>query len=295
MRVLPDGLQAHLDTGATTLCHCWRVTRADGVRLGFTDHDEALDFDGTRFEAASGFEGTEAVSALGLRVGSAEVAGAFSSDRITRAELEGGVYDGARVEVWLVNWSDLAQRLVVSVGTVGEVRSSDGAFAAELRGPAHAMQKKGGRVFSHMCGARLGDAACGVSLDGAAFSGIGAVTMLEGERVIVASGLDGFAQDWFRHGLLRWTGGDNAGRAHEVKAHRRRGQATVIELWQRPARAIAPGDAFRVTAGCDKRFETCGPKFANAVNFRGFPHMPGNDFAMTYPVSGEANDGAPTR
>ena len=111
MRVLPEGLQAHLDTGATTLCHCWRVTRADGVRLGFTDHDDALDFDGTRFEAASGFEGTEAVSALGLRVGSAEVAGAFSSDRITRAELEGGVYDGAGVEVWLVNWADLAQRL----------------------------------------------------------------------------------------------------------------------------------------------------------------------------------------
>ncbi|MDX5493645.1 MAG: phage BR0599 family protein, partial [Alphaproteobacteria bacterium] len=30
----------------------------------------------------------------------------------------------------------------------------------------------------------------------------------------------------------------------------------------------------------DKQFTTCRDRFANAVNFRGFPHMPGNDFVM---------------
>ena len=272
MRTLPDGLQAHLDTGATTLCHCWRVTRADGVRLGFTDHDGALDFDGTRFEAASGFEGTEGVSALGLRVGSAEVAGAFASERIARADLEGGVYDGATVEVWLVNWAAPAQRLLMSVGTVGEVRSMDGAFAAELRGPAHALHAKGGRVFSHMCGARLGDAACGVSLDAPAFAGIGVVAAREGERAVVGTGLDGFADGWFRQGRLRWTGGANAGGSAEVKAHRRRDGVAVLELWERPARTIAPGDTFVVTAGCDHRFETCRVQVRqHGLNFRGLP------------------------
>jgi uncharacterized phage protein (TIGR02218 family) len=50
--------------------------------------------------------------------------------------------------------------------------------------------------------------------------------------------------------------------------------------------AIAVGDTFTVTAGCDKRFATCVQKFDNAVNFRGFPHIPGNDFVMSYPTPG---------
>ena len=134
MRTFPSDLQAHLDSGATTLCHCWRIARTDGVRLGFTDHDEAIVFDGTRFEASSGFEGSEAVLALGLRVGSAEVAGAFSSARIEEVDLEGGLYDGAVVETWLVNWATLEERVRLRVATVGEVRAMDGAFAAEMRG-----------------------------------------------------------------------------------------------------------------------------------------------------------------
>jgi uncharacterized phage protein (TIGR02218 family) len=51
---------------------------------------------------------------------------------------------------------------------------------------------------------------------------------------------------------------------------------------------IAAGDAFRVTAGCDKRLGTCLAKFANVPNFRGFPHMPGNDFVLAIAQSGNA-------
>ena len=56
---------------------------------------------------------------------------------------------------------------------------------------------------------------------------------------------------------------------------------------------IAAGDTFDVTAGCDKQFSTCHDKFANVVNFRGFPHIPGNDFVISYPLQGEpGHDGA---
>ena len=39
MKTLSPALQAHLDSGATTLAWCWRIERADGVVFGFTDHD----------------------------------------------------------------------------------------------------------------------------------------------------------------------------------------------------------------------------------------------------------------
>jgi len=52
-------------------------------------------------------------------------------------------------------------------------------------------------------------------------------------------------------------------------------------------------DTFTITAGCDKTFPTCKAKFANQINFRGFPHMPGNKFLMAFPSSGDpGNDGA---
>ena len=65
MKALPEALSLHLATGATTLCWCWRLTRADGTRLGFTDHDRDLTFDGTTFEAAAGFTASEMRDALG--------------------------------------------------------------------------------------------------------------------------------------------------------------------------------------------------------------------------------------
>ena len=43
MKTLSAALQAHLDSGTTTLAWCWRIERADGVVFGFTDHDRPLD------------------------------------------------------------------------------------------------------------------------------------------------------------------------------------------------------------------------------------------------------------
>jgi uncharacterized phage protein (TIGR02218 family) len=51
------------------------------------------------------------------------------------------------------------------------------------------------------------------------------------------------------------------------------------------------GDSFTVTAGCDKTFRICRDKFDNKDNFRGFPHVPGNDFALSYPKRGKKSDG----
>ena len=66
---------------------------------------------------------------------------------------------------------------------------------------------------------------------------------------------------------------------------------TIIEVLDSPGVALAFGATFAIYAGCDKRFETCRAKFANTLNFRGFPHMPGNDAVQSRPVAGEPMDG----
>lgn len=292
MRNLPDGMQAHLDSGATTLCRCWRLTPSDGFIIGFTDHDRDLFFDGTGFEAAAGFEASEMVSALGLGVDNLEAAGALSSAHLSEEALSAGLFDNAVVEIFLVNWVEPEQRLLLRKGNLGEVRRSDGAFAAEIRGLAHVLNQPRGRVIQFACDADLGDARCTVDLDDPAYKAAGTLGALRDQASFSATGLESFASGWFSRGLVTFTSGANAGLAMEVKAHRTAATGAEIDLWQPMRRPLGPGDAFEIRAGCDKQFSTCREKFANGFNFRGFPHMPGNDFAMSYPVRGEAgNDG----
>lgn len=285
MRNLPPSLASHLASGATTLCWCWRITRASGERLGFTDHDRDLVFDETVFEAASGFTATEIRESVGLAVDNLEVESALSSAHLSEAALSAGDFDAAAVEIYRVNWADPASRVLVRRGSLGEVRRTGTTFAAEVRGLAHFLGQPQGRIFQFSCDAELGDRRCGVALDAPAYRGAGSVASVEGDRFFSTADLQGFAVGWFTRGLLTFTSGANSGRAAEVKRHARLDAGTTLELWQAPGNAIAPGDAFVVTAGCDKQLSTCSGRFGNAANYGGFPHMPGNDF-LASPKSG---------
>lgn len=291
MRAIHPGLAAHVAAGVTTLCRCWRLTRGDGVVMGFTDYDRALVFDGVTYEPETGLDAGEDTTATGLAVGGMEVVGALTSDRLSATDLSAGAYDGAEVAIFLVNWQVPDERHLLRVGHIGEVSREDGAFRAEIRGLAALLDQPNGRVFRPTCDADLGDARCGIDLDDPEYRGTGTVATVLDRRRITASGLGGFAAGWFERGRLLWTSGANAGRAIEVRAHRVAAGVVALELWQPMHGDIAPGDTFTVTAGCDKRFAICRAKFDNTLNFRGFPHMPGNDFALSYARAGDRNDG----
>ena len=296
MRNVPAGLAAHLAGGATTLCNCWRISRGDGVVLGFTDHDENLNFDGTLFRAGTGFEGTEIETRFGLAAMGSELHGALSDESISENDLVCGKYDNARVEVFLVDWSNVENRLLQRSGDIGEIRREGAAFAVEIRGLAHQLDQESGRIFASPCDADLGDTRCKINLDDPAFRGEGEIASVEGVSLFAVSGLDAFEDEWFTRGKLVWSAGANEGLAVEIKAHRNEEGIATLSLWQTPPNPVSTGDAFIVTAGCDKRFETCREKFENTLNFRGFPHLPGNDFVVSYAVPGEpGHDGKPVR
>ncbi|HEX3810027.1 MAG TPA: DUF2163 domain-containing protein [Rhizomicrobium sp.] len=291
MKTLPTGLQDHLNTGTTTLCWCWKIARNDGATQGFTDHDEALTFDGVTYQAASGFTASEMQSTLGLAVDNLTVTGALSSATLNEADLAAGLYDNAQIEIWRVNWITPAQRVLMRSGSLGEVKRGKTAFEAEVRGLAQNLNQATGRAFGYSCDADLGDARCTINVSSAAFKGTGAVIAVSDNRRITVSGLDAFANTFFSGGKLVWTSGANTHIAAQIKRHGISGDLITLELWQPPSEAIAIGDAFAVTAGCDKQFSTCKAKFANAANFRGFPYMPGNDAVTSYPTSDQTLDG----
>lgn len=278
MKQLSSGLEAHIASGATTLCWCWRLARRDGAVLGFTDHDRDLTFGDTTYEAAAGLTASEIRDSVGLAVDNLEVTSAMTSDRLAEVDLAAGLYDNADVEIYRVNWTEPEQHVLMRKGNLGEVKRSGIAFSAEVRGIAHQLQQTKGRVFQYGCDADLGDARCKVALASAAHRGDGVLVKVDSPRRFSASGLGDYASGWFTHGLLTFTSGAAEGQSVEVKHHANAGGGATIELWSAARLPLTPGQTFTVVAGCDKRLETCRMKFSNAINFRGFPHMPGNDF-----------------
>lgn len=286
MRTIPTALQTHLDTGATTVCWCWRVERTDAVVMGFTNHDKDLSFDGVTYEADAGQTGSELESSVGLSVDNMEVEGAISSDQITVADIESGVYDGATVTIYLVNWADVSQRVILAHGTMGEVVYGSFSYRAEFRGLSAIMDQQRGRTYQYTCDAELGDTRCAVNLASAAYRGSGVVTASGGRGSMTASGLGAFTGGWFENGVLTFTSGANDGRSFEVRSFGA-GSSASISLWAPTSENIQIGDGFDIVAGCDKFFRTCKAKFSNSANFRGFPHIPPDEEIISYPNSGD--------
>ncbi|MGF1462064.1 MAG: DUF2163 domain-containing protein [Maricaulaceae bacterium] len=276
MRVLNPDFAAAASAEASRLCWCYRLTRADGVVFGFTNHDGVLVFDGTRFDPSLGMDSAPIETVFEFTPGLSAASGALGLDGLNAEDLSAGRFDGAVLEAFLVDWRNPDARLGVWRARLGAVRLADGEFEAELRGPAAALDGALGRVVSRYCDAELGDARCGVNLTGALSRG-GAVTQIETAERFVVSGLEADPTGWFDHGVLAWTAGANLDRSSIVAVHQVGIGGSRLELREAPGRPIAVGDRFLLAAGCDKRFETCKAKFANAINFRGFPHVPPPD------------------
>ena len=290
-----EDLLAHLAGGVATLCRAWGVWRRDGVVLGFTDHDRDLNFEGIVFRAGTGMTARALMQTTGFAVDNSEAVGALSSSAVTEADLLAGRYDAAEVRCWLVNWSDVGQRLLQFRGTLGEIVRSGGAFRAELRGLTEVLNQPQGRVYQRDCAAILGDAQCRFDLNRAGFSVELAVGTQSEGRVFAFGGLTGFDAGWFEKGRVRLLDGDARGVMGLIKADRIEDGQRVIELWDRIGPPVAAGDRIRLEAGCDRQAATCQSKFNNFHNFRGFPHIPGEDWLLSYPTESGANDGGRLR
>lgn len=274
MRQFTTDMQAALDAEATRFCHAWKLIRRDGLALGFTDHDDDLAFGGLVYAASAGLAAVSAQADAGLEPGVAEVSGAFSAEALREADLANGLYDGATLETWLVDWSAPKTRLLLDVASLGAVARGEHAFTAQTLGLAERLDQEQGRRFQRACTADLGDARCGVDLSAPRYVMLGEIAAsADPGRCSAAAGAA--ASGWFTGGRMEILSGANAGARVAVKAHSRDDATATFEFWTALAAPLAPGDRFRVTAGCDKTFASCGAKFDNRANFRGCPHMPG--------------------
>lgn len=266
---ISDAMLAHLKTGVTTLCRCWEIHRTDGPRLGFTDHDKLINFNSLSFEADTGLSASALQQATGLSVDNAEAMGGLSTAAISEVDIAAGRYDGAKVTCWLVNWAAPEQCAVLFRGTLGQLE----------------------RSYQAPCGAVLGDVACGVNLNGAGYRTEQPVAEVISASELYFAAFGGFEAGWFTRGRLEVLGGAAVGQRAPVKLDEQIDSRRRVTLWE-PLRAeLQPGDQIAQFAGCDKRFATCRLKFNNALNFRGFPDIPSDDWMTAHPATSQLVDG----
>ncbi len=287
-----QALHAHLAGGFTHVCQCWMIRRRDGVVLGFTDHDRTLRFDGVDFVADSGMTARALSSTTGLSVDNTEAVGVLTAATITETDIAAGRYDQAEVTVWQVRWDDVSARQVKFRGSMGEITRNGGQFQVDLRGLAEALNQPQGRSYLKTCSAVLGDNRCAINTqtDAAYVAEVDVDRSTDGQIFDLAT-LVPFNAEWFKNGFLQVTSGAAKGLSATIKEDRLVGTRREVLLWQPLGIAVDVGDQIRLVAGCDKRAETCREKFSNLANFQGFPHIPGDDWLMAVPRSGDVNNG----
>jgi uncharacterized phage protein (TIGR02218 family) len=258
----------------TSVALCWRLERSDGAGLGLTSHDRSVVREGVTYHPSPGIVPASVSRSLGLDAHSGEIAGVLSSDALDERALALGQWDAATIKLFAMDWTDSETASINLIsGDLGEVSMDGDGFSAELRGASAALAGPVCPSTSPLCRAELGDKDCRVDLAGrsmrteVAASAAGELTLTDA------------VDDRFLLGRLRYLSGANCGRATTIIAV----SGSVVRVRDLPRASIEPGCRIEVREGCDKRLQTCTDRFANAVNFRGEPHLPGADLLTRYP------------
>lgn len=284
-RSLSGGLASHLAGSAHTRCVLVRLDLVDGTTLAITDHDRALAFDlgdgEVSYSAATGILPSDLSLSTGFEADDIEITGPVTDDGLTTlAALLGGRFDDAAVRVFQVNWASLADGAIpLLTGQVVRADVMGGRFTLTVNSEITKFAQTIGRVITGYCDADFGDARCGFLVVPVA----GSVTAVTDERLFSVSFAGSYADDYFNRGTVSFTSGALAG-CRPVEIHDWTA-AGLVALWTSLPVAPQVGDTLELRQGCGKTRTDC-MGFANIVNFRGFPDVPGTDQVLRYPNPG---------
>lgn len=262
------------DGELTSMALCWRLERADGAGIALTSHDERVTNAGLSFEPTPGMRPAAINRSLGLDPDEGEVAGALTSEALDEQDLALGRWDDATLQLTAADWADPSGApIALLAGEIGSVTIDGGGFTADLRGAAAKLDGPVCPATSAECRASFGDKKCRIDLAGRSVRAI-VVSFADGTLT-----LDQSLDSRFVFGRLRFMSGANCGLTFTILAV----SGAIVQLRDLPRAVVEAGCSVELREGCDKTFATCVTRFNNAMNFRGEPHLPGNDLLTRYP------------
>ena len=262
---------------------CFTFTLSTGVAYAWTNADFPVAYNGFTFSASGPLvQGLKHRASVGLEVDKQQITiAARPTDLVNGAPLlvalRDGAFDGAMVQrdrVFMnspggsvVGGVTLFKGRVSTVDQVGRT-SATLTIASDLVILDYDMPRN---LFSPTCVHTLYDSGCGVIRGTYAANGTAGAGSTS--TSIVFSGAAG----QYVQGSIVFSSGANANVRATVKSVV---AGALLNLIYPLPFAPAAGDAFTVYAGCDHTQNTCGSRFSNLANFRGFPYVPPPQMAV---------------
>ncbi|CEG20909.1 DUF2163 domain-containing protein [Anaplasma phagocytophilum] len=261
-------LLSHLSQEVITIAHCCKITFMNGTHVYFTDCDHDLTVDGVSYFSNSHTKVKLISHGHGNSTAQIEFL-PYDTPIVADGSLLFELYTDAKIEILLVNYSDISQGSIrLFIGKIREISLHNHLINAYLIGDIHALYNKVGSVFSQQCRAQFCDSLC--KLSASKFSIFSTVSsILDKYKEFGDSTLTTY-DNYYKYGLVTFLSGNNKQCTFEIHSN----TGTIISLASRTPYPISVDDQYSLLAGCDKNFHTCITKFQNAVNFRGEPHVP---------------------
>ena len=219
----------HLLQDLTTIATGWKITRTDGVVIGFTDHDIDIVIDSVTYLASSGYIRSAISSSASMNADNMEVHGFLDDTNLTSDDLRNGLYNFAQVEIFAYNWADVTPTMgtiALRFGHFGEVTiRPSGEFKVELRGLVSQLGMKIGNIYQPECPLDLGETKCSVALKPPLRFGLKDYAL--GDRILVpfADSKEGVQLAVTNPGFET---GDTTGWTFPVLSHTARGSNNVL-------------------------------------------------------------------
>ena len=304
-----------VDNMVTNFVMCCKLELTDKTVMAFTNCTEDLSIDKRLYKSSTFISATGAESTNNLSVDNLDISGILNSEEIKEQDLLKGRFDSADIEVFMTNVKNTSEKNIIMKGTIGEIKIDSGRFVAEVRSLTQKLQCKIGELYSSNCRASFGDGRCKVKLSEYTYYGkVETVDKKQNRQIFTAKLVKGKLKfnlfsggllykrlnekkpfidtvidfkdpkiiktsGYFDLGLIAWTSGSNNKLKMAIKSQHEDQFILSLPMGE----SIKVDDEFKVVAGCDKTFFTCCNRFKNSINFRGEPHVPGNDKILETP------------
>jgi uncharacterized phage protein (TIGR02218 family) len=272
MKNIGDNLKKSLADSSPEMVRCFKIKSKDGDIIAFSEHHSPLELEGIVYRSScSSEENSESRAFSDMTGSSCGIVAIFDGAAIEKDEVFLGKFDGAVVNIFMVNYNHLEYGSInIISGFIDSLEISGEKIYFNIAGIMSILEKTVGDVYSPLCRAKFCDKKCSLAIQNYTFYGAIATVASDTEFHSEDNAIKSKNRDYFKYGFISFESGKNTGVSIEVK----QSYLGDIVLNMSPPRVMEVGNQFKLVSGCDKKFSSCIERFENAINFRGEPNLP---------------------
>lgn len=273
----------------STYCRCWIITRSDGFKLGFTNHDRLLTIEGVNCTPTIAFESTSTTKTAELNVDNIETKSITNDFYVDETDIRRGLYDEAIVDIYLYDWLNetiVSQLFNGYFGdyTLGYLPTGSRTYQFQTIGSTEKLNNSISKKTTSICRHKflsqgLQGHACNRVIDSNAriatvLTGVVSTNVLQ-----VGFGLDNWSG--YKYGTLKFGNGNFSQREFYIEE----AQGLNITIGEDLPYPPDIDSDIILTRHCDGSVPACRD-YNNLANYGAQPKLPGIDIVASNPTTG---------